>query len=93
MTDSDIKDSLIFSEKLLTGIKKWNLKELEKELLGGCEKFNAEKGYPEKNKGYLLWPLRVALSGKQFSPSPFEIADILGKEKTIKRIDEAIKTL
>jgi len=31
------------------------------------------------------------LSGKDFSPSPLEIADILGKEKTIKRIAEAVK--
>ncbi|MCX6722510.1 MAG: hypothetical protein NT094_00380 [Candidatus Staskawiczbacteria bacterium] len=41
----------------------------------------------------MLWPLRVALSGKQSSPSPFEIADILEKEKTLKRIQDAIKLL
>jgi hypothetical protein len=33
--------------------------------------------------------LRVALSGKKFSPSPFEIADILGREETLKRIEKA----
>ena len=55
--------------------------------------FNKEKGYPEKNKGYLLWPMRVALSGKKFSPSPFEIADILGRDKTLDRIQQAIKKL
>ena len=91
--DEAIKDSLVFSEKILSGIKKWDLKNLETELLAASEKFNAEKGYPERNKGYLLWPLRVALSGKSTSPSPFEIADILGKEKTLKRIEEAIKML
>jgi glutamyl/glutaminyl-tRNA synthetase len=37
----------------------------------------------------LLWPLRVALSGKDASASPFEIAEILGKEKTLKRIADA----
>jgi hypothetical protein len=31
----------------------------------------------------------VALSGKEASAGPFEIADILGKEKTLKRIKEA----
>lgn len=93
MTPEEIKNSLTFSEKILTDIKKWDLKNLEKELFAGSEKFNAEKGYPEKNKGYLLWPLRVALSGKQSSPSPFEIANILGKEKTLKRIEEAVKML
>lgn len=91
--DSDIKDSLLASEKTLSEIKEWEIKNLEKELFSLSEKFNLEKGYPEKNKGYLLWPLRVALSGKQSSASPFEIADILGKEKTLKRINEAIKLL
>ncbi len=93
MGDSEIKDSLMFSEKILSDIKKWDLKNMETELFSASEKFNLEKGYPEKNKGYLLWPLRIALSGKQFSPSPFEIADILGREKTMKRIEEAIKML
>ena len=91
--DSATKDSLMFSERVLSEIKKWDLKNLETELFSASEKFNLEKGYPEKNKGYLLWPLRVALSGKQFSPSPFEIADILGREKTLKRIEDAIKML
>ena len=91
--DEATKESLLFCEKKISENKKWELKELENELFSASEKFNLEKGYPEKNKGYLLWPLRVALSGKQFSPSPFEIADILGKEKTLKRIAEAIKML
>ena len=41
--------------------------------------------------GEVLWPMRVALSGRSASPSPFEIASILGKEKTLKRIEYAIK--
>ena len=93
MGDSDIKDSLAFSEKMLSEMKKWDLKNLEKELLPASEKFNLKKGYPGNNKGFLLWPLRVALSGKKTSPSPFEIAEILGKEKTLKRIADAIKII
>jgi glutamyl/glutaminyl-tRNA synthetase len=93
MGDSDIKDSLQASEKILSEIKNWELKEIESRLLSASEKFNISKNYPEKNKGYLLWPLRVALSGKEFSPSPFEIADILGREKTMKKIEHAIKLL
>ena len=84
MGDEDIKKSLETSEKILSETKEWNLQSLEKVLVKEAESFN-------KNKGFLLWPLRVALSGKQFSPSPFEIADILGKEKTLKRIEQAIK--
>lgn len=93
MGEGDIKNSLQVSEKILSEIKTWELSEIEKELLAGVDKLNTEKNYPEKNKGYLLWPLRVALSGKEFSPSPFEIADILGQEKTIKKIQHAIKLL
>ncbi len=93
MGDREVKESLETAEKVLTEIKTWDLKILEKELLQAAEKFNLKKGYPEKNRGFLLWPLRVALSGKESSPSPFEIAEILGKEKTLKRIADAIKML
>lgn len=93
MEDGEVKDSLQRAEEIFNDIKEWDLENLKNALFNGAEKFNKEKNYPEKNKGYLLWPLRVALSGKQFSPSPFEIADILGKEKTIKRIHDAIKLI
>jgi glutamyl-tRNA synthetase len=41
------------------------------------------------NTGELLWPLRAALTGLKFSPGPFEVAEVLGKEKCLKRIKEA----
>jgi len=44
-------------------------------------------------KGDILWPFRVALSGKEGSPGPFEIMDILGVEKTLKRVKIAIDKL
>ena len=48
----------------------------------------------EWGNGDVLWPMRVALSGKKNSPGPFEIAAALGKEKTyLQRIQEAIKKL
>ncbi|MEK7606978.1 MAG: glutamate--tRNA ligase [Patescibacteria group bacterium] len=43
--------------------------------------------------GEILWPLRVALSGREASPSPFDIAAILGKEKTLKRIRYAVSKI
>jgi nondiscriminating glutamyl-tRNA synthetase len=45
------------------------------------------------DRGYFLWPLRAALTGKKYSAGPFEIVEILGKEKTLKRINEAVKKL
>ncbi len=44
-------------------------------------------------RGDLLWPLRVALSGQEASPGPFEIMDTLGKEETLKRMNLAIRKL
>ncbi|MDE1970333.1 MAG: glutamate--tRNA ligase [Patescibacteria group bacterium] len=46
-----------------------------------------------RGRGDVLWPMRVALSGVEKSPGPFEIATILGKEETIQRITHAIKVL
>ncbi|OGZ65181.1 MAG: glutamate--tRNA ligase [Candidatus Staskawiczbacteria bacterium RIFCSPHIGHO2_01_FULL_36_16] len=94
MKNEDVKRALLLCDKILSKINPpaggWDIKKIEEVLLAGAWEFNKEKGYPEKNRGFLLWPLRVALSGRQFSPSPFEIADILGKEKTLKRIREAV---
>jgi len=44
-------------------------------------------------RGELLWPLRVALSGKEASPGPFEIMEVLGKEETLGRLEIALKKL
>ncbi len=47
----------------------------------------------EKGRGNVLWPFRVALTGQRKSPDPFEIAEILGKEKTLERLGYAIDLL
>jgi glutamyl-tRNA synthetase len=41
--------------------------------------------------GQLLWPLRAALTGVEASPGAFEVAEVLGKEESIKRITTALK--
>lgn len=43
--------------------------------------------------GDILWPMRYALTGKEKSPDPFEVATMIGKDRTIERIDIAIKHL
>ena len=42
-------------------------------------------------RGEILWPLRVALSGQAASPDPMEIMDVIGKEESLRRIEIAIK--
>ncbi len=47
----------------------------------------------EQGRGAVLWPLRVALSGREKSPDPFTIVSLIGKEKTLSRIAQAIELL
>lgn len=54
-------------------------------------KYVEEKGY--KN-GYVMWPIRTAVSGKQMTPAgATEILELLGKEESLKRIRIGIEKL
>jgi len=83
MTNEEINNTLDKLEKILSKIREgdWQKENLEKVLMPEAEKI--------RDRGKLLWPLRVALSGKEASAGPFEIAEILGKEKTLARIKQA----
>ena len=53
--------------------------------------FANEKEY--KN-GYVMWPIRTAVSGKQMTPGgATELMELLGKEESLKRINTAITML
>jgi glutamyl-tRNA synthetase len=44
--------------------------------------------------GVVLWPLRTAISGKQFTPGGgIDLAEILGKACTIERVKDGIARL
>ena len=47
----------------------------------------------EKNikPGELQLPMRIMLVGGKFGPAVFQIAELIGKEETVKRIERAIK--
>lgn len=47
----------------------------------------------EAGKGEVLWPLRVALSGREKSPDPFTLIHIVGKEEAVKRLKTACDIL
>ena len=60
-------------------------------LFASLSEFVKEKGY--KN-GYVMWPLRTAVSGKQMTPAgATEIMEIIGKDETIRRVKAAIEKL
>lgn len=44
-------------------------------------------------RGNILWPMRYSLSGKEKSPDPFMLAEILGKTTTTERLAKAIELL
>jgi glutamyl-tRNA synthetase len=83
MNDTEIKKALEFDLKI---VKENDLDDLEK----FQEKLLAEIG---EARGEHLWPMRAALSGQEKSPSPFELAWILGKEESEKRIKKAIEKI
>ena len=60
-------------------------------LYGCLVDFVKEKGY--KN-GYVMWPIRTAVSGKQMTPAgATEIMEVIGKEESLTRIKNAIEKL
>lgn len=73
------------------------LESLEKEKFASVDLLEAAiKGYIKDNNldnGCVLWPVRVALSGKSASPSPFELLWIFGAEQGIDRLKKALEKL
>ena len=92
------KEKLIFKDSSLQKTKA-NLKEA----LNALEKIKEENFKAENiknilmqvaeksaNRGEILHPVRFALSGLDKSPDPFIIAEILGKNETLSRLQKAI---
>ncbi|MBU2036985.1 glutamate--tRNA ligase [Patescibacteria group bacterium] len=87
MNDEEIKKSLDMAKDIITNTpdSEFTKEKLSETLLAEAAKM--------PNKGYLLWPLRVALSGQKNSPPPFDIAEILGKEESLERIKTAVYSI
>jgi len=88
------------SEKIMW--KKQNKEDAKKNLLKVLEIFESENpdyksslmNLAEKEgKGEILWPTRYALSGREKSPDPFTLIDILGVNESRVRIEKAIERL
>ncbi len=87
-TDTDVaKQTLKLTIQLLSDVKDWN----NENLFAALKELAA---IHELKNGQILYPLRIALSGKETTAGgATEIASILGKEETIFRIKEALKKL
>ena len=64
----------------------WNHDELEKSLRQLAEREGV-------GAGKLIHPLRVAVVGNSASPGIFDVLQLLGRERTIRRIDDALAHL
>lgn len=82
MPDDILRASLTKSKDILENIteENWTRENLEKILMEESK----------DDRGSLLWPLRAALTGEKKSPSPFDVAWVLGKEESLKRLEKAL---
>lgn len=87
-TNMQTKSHLSFASECLEAINEneWEMASIESMVKSSIQK-------NDRQNGQVLWPLRVALSGLAGSPGPFEIASIIGKGKTLKRIEQALAML
>ncbi len=79
---NDVKKHLVYIIDTLENIAEsdWNSEKI-KEMMW---EYASTEG-----RGIVLWAMRFALSGKEKSPDPFVLADILGKQETKNRIHNA----
>ncbi|MEW6067643.1 MAG: glutamate--tRNA ligase [Nitrospirota bacterium] len=83
------KNNLIYLTEVKDGLEtldNFTALELEKIFKSIVEKHNTKLGN-------IAQPVRVAMTGKTESPGIFEVIEIVGKEKTLKRLEKAIKTI
>ena len=85
MTSIEIASSLATSIELLAKNKEKDFSAIEQIFL--------EQATAAGDRGALLWPLRVALTGRKNSPGPFEIIPILGIDQAIERLQAAKKLI
>lgn len=80
------RDILIELKDKLMVVRDFSAEEIEKVFRAIIEKHNVKLGN-------LAQPVRVAITGSTESPGIFEVLEIMGKEKTLKRLEKAINTI
>lgn len=77
-----VRDRLAQVRKRLDSLPAWEAAPLE-------EALRTLAGELDLSAGKLIHPLRVALTGAASSPGIFEVAVLLGREETLRRLDRA----
>ena len=72
---------------VLEGIEQWNEESIHSAVFAEIERQGVKNGF-------MLWPLRTALSGKALTPGGgIELAAVLGRDVTLSRVKAAIEKL
>ena len=87
-TNSEIAlASLKQAREVLAALPQWSEEAIHDSLMNLIQELGIKNGQ-------MLWPVRTAVSGKQFTPGgAIEIAHILGQAETLRRIDTGIAKL
>ena len=81
------KAALEFIRPILGGIENWTETELHDVVMAAIP----ESGMKNSQ---VLWPLRIAITGRAATPGgAFEMAYLLGREETLKRLDDAMAAM
>lgn len=85
---SQAKASLTIAQEALQKIsdEDWTQEKIKEALLKEVEKAGIKNGQ-------LLWPIRSAITGMQFSAGAFETLWTIGKKESLERIEKAIQKL
>ena len=88
LTLKQVKENLKLIDELLEKIPEqdWTDDSIEEGIMSYLKAKNLKVGE-------YLWPMRAALTGRQASPGPFAVAEVLGKEKSLGRLQQAIKSV
>ncbi len=82
---------LVSAEKHLTNIRTIIQSISEKDWTEEGIKTQVWPYADKEGRGAVLWPFRYCLSGRDRSPNPFTLSSILGKETTLRRLEEGLK--
>jgi glutamyl-tRNA synthetase len=82
ISEEKTKENIKNVISILESISEFNLENIKEKIM--------EYANTLPSRGEVLHPMRFALSGLDKSPDPFTIAEILGKNETISRLQKAI---
>jgi glutamyl-tRNA synthetase len=86
MDEAGTRNALLRVRDLLTGLDTWEALVLEEQIRALMTELGLKPGQ-------LLGAVRVAVSGRKATPPLFQMMEVLGRERTLRRIDRALANL